>query len=291
MRKIMILVFVLALSGMAAAQDTPPSGFERPTGEPLVIAHQGGDGLRPGNTMAAFQHAVELGVDVLEMDIHSTQDGVLVVIHDDTIDRTTDGRGRVQDFTFDELQAFDAGYHFPTLAGSTIEGHPFRGQGITIPALEEVFTAFPGYPMIIEIKQAEPSIVEPFCQMIGEYEMTEQVIVASFHTETTLEFRADCPDVATASTSVEVTQFLFLTLGDNAESFEAEFTAFQVPEMSGGITVVTPEFVEAAQSQGLSVDVWTVNTREQMERMFAFGVHGIITDYPDMVLEALGRGE
>ena len=77
----------------------------------LVMAHQGGDGERPSNTMVAFTHAVEIGVDVLEMDIHSTSDGVLVVIHDATIDRTTDGSGRVQEYTFADLQSFDAAYH------------------------------------------------------------------------------------------------------------------------------------------------------------------------------------
>ena len=159
--------------------------------EVLVMAHRGGRRLWPENTLYAFQHAAELGVDVLEMDVHSTQDGALVVIHDDTVDRTTNGVGEVQTFSLAELQALDAGYQWSNDDGAT---YPFRGQSIQIPTLEQVFQALPGYPMNIEIKQREPDITGPVCDLIRQYEMTEKVLIASFDTATIQAFREVCPE-------------------------------------------------------------------------------------------------
>ncbi|MBL8051193.1 MAG: hypothetical protein JNM46_08225, partial [Anaerolineales bacterium] len=145
---------------------------------PAVIAHQGGDGIAPGNTMFAFQNAVDIGVDVLEMDLHITKDNVLVLIHDETIDRTTDGSGEVEAMTLDEIKQFDAGYDWSNDEGATF---PFRGQGITIPTLEEVLTTFPQMKMTIEIKKSNTSMIEPFCDMIREYDMQDKIVVASFY--------------------------------------------------------------------------------------------------------------
>lgn len=260
----------------------------------LVIAHQGGDGLWPSNTMFAFENAVELGVDVLEMDIHSTQDGVLVTIHDETVDRTTDGSGRVQDFTFAELQQLDAGYHWPTLAEERATGRtdtPYRGQGITIAPLEEVFQSFPDMPMVIEIKQREPSIVTPFCELLRQYEMTDQVIVPTFHPETIAEFRQTCPEVATAAVEPEIRLFFALNLLRLNATYRPPALAFQVPEYSGDLHVVTPRFVRSAARLGIQTHPWTINDREQMRRMLDAGVQGIITDYPDQLMEEMGNGQ
>lgn len=272
------------------ADEAAPHPILEPAQTPLVMAHQGGDGLRPGNTMAAFEHAVELGVDVLEMDIHSTSDGVIVVIHDDTVDRTTNGEGRVQDFTFEDLQALDAGYDWPTLAeAQDIEGYPFRGQGITIPALEEVLAAFPDMPMNIEIKQREPSIVIPLCELLNEYDMQDQVLIASFHPETVEEFREDCPDIPTSGYEDEILRFFLMTSSGRGDDYETTATAFQVPEYQGNLQVITPEFVASAASIGVQVHVWTPNTADDLQRMIDAEVDGIITDYPDVLLDLLDR--
>lgn len=290
-----LLLVALAVYGVlvVASQPMPEHAFFGPPaqGSVLVIAHQGGDGLRPSNTLAAFTHAAELGVDVLEMDIHSTSDGVLVVIHDDTIDRTTDGSGRVQDYTFAELQQFDAGYDWPTLAeeaGRT--DRPYRGQGITIPSLEEVLQAFPDYRMNIEIKQREPSIAAPLCAMLRAYELTDQALVASFHPQSIDEFRAACPEVPTSGVEPEIRLFYVLNTLTLSAAFQPGMYAFQVPEYAGGLQVVTPGFVQGAAAHNIDVHVWTVNTPEDMQRMLDIGVQGIITDYPDRLLALLGRG-
>lgn len=257
-------------------------------GRPVVIAHQGGDGLRPSNTMAAFEHAVELGVDVLEMDIHSTKDGVLVVIHDATVDRTTNGTGRVQDFTFAELQTLDAGYHWPTLAEESHRtDRPFRGQGIKIPSLEEVLIAFPDMPLNIEIKQKEPSIVPQFCELLKKHDRigAHRTLVPSFHAETITEFREACPGVSTAVVQNEVVTFFMLNKLQLHRLWAPPAEAFQVPRESAGLTVITPSFVSNLQKHGVIVHPWTINSETEMARMLEMGVDGIITDYPDKLLE------
>jgi glycerophosphoryl diester phosphodiesterase len=253
---------------------------------PLVIAHQGGDGLWPSNTMVAFQQAADLGVDVLEMDIHGTADGALVVMHDATVDRTTNGTGELRQMTLAEIQALDAGYAWPY--EETAE-HPFRGQGITAPALEEVFTAFPDMLMNIEIKQAEPPIVEPFCQLLRQYNRTDKTLVASFSAEALQAFRQECPEVATSTAEDEVRPFFILNTLFLGAVYQAPAEAFQVPEYSGNLHVVTRRFVDNAHAHNIDVHVWTVDEEEAMRRLLDLGVDGIITDRPDRLMQLLGR--
>ncbi|RMH00691.1 MAG: glycerophosphodiester phosphodiesterase [Chloroflexi bacterium] len=252
----------------------------------MVIAHQGGDGLRPGDTMAAFDHAVALGVDVLEMDIHATADGAIVLMHDATVDRTTNGSGAIKEMTLAELKALDAGYNWSPDGGQTF---PYRGQGITVPTLEEVFTAYPFMRMNIEIKQKEPSIVQPFCQLIHQYGMEERVLVASFHPETMTEFREVCSDVATSMVEPEIRWLYGLHLVFLGQLFAPPAEAIQIPEYSGGLHVATGRFVRAAHAKNVRVHVWTVNETADMQRLIGIGVDGIITDRPDRLLALLGR--
>lgn len=255
---------------------------------PLIIAHQGGDDLWPGNTMFAFQNAADLGVDVLEMDLHITKDGILVLIHDETIDRTTDGTGEVEAMTYEELQQYDAGYDWTRDDGAT---HPFRGQGITIPMLEDVFNTFSNMRMTIELKKTNASMAQPFCHLIRTYSMEDKVLVASFHDERIQEFRRECPEVATSSARTETTAFVLMTKAFLSGFFTPHFYALQVPQESSGITVMTPSFVKAAHARNLRVEPWTINDEETMRTFIAWGVDGIITDRPDIMLEVLGRGE
>lgn len=281
-------LIAVVMMTVVVAQDEPMTDhafFE--SDEVLVMAHRGGMALRPENTMAAFEHAVEIGVDVLEIDVYATSDDVIVTIHDSTVDRTTDGEGAVLDFTFEELQALDAGHNFEDENGE----FPYRGQGVTIPALEEIFQAFPDMLMNIEIKQREPSIVEDFCDLLNEYDMGDNVLIASFHEETIVEFRETCPGIPTSSVESEIQRFVLANALGNTDNYEPVSSAFQVPEFFGDLHVVTEEFVTGAQSLGIDVHVWTVNEEEQMQRMIDLGVDGIITDYPNVLLELLGRGE
>ncbi|HEY53999.1 MAG TPA: glycerophosphodiester phosphodiesterase [Caldilineae bacterium] len=252
---------------------------------PLVIAHQGGYGLWPSNTMYAYERAVDMGVDMLEMDLHITADGALVLMHDGTVDRTTNGSGEIEDMTLAEIKQLDAGYTWTHDDGAT---YPFRGQGVTVPTMEEVFAAFPDMPMNIELKRTETSMAEPFCRLIHEHDMQNKVLVASFRDETMTEFRAVCPDVATSGSEGELTPFVLLSKVGLGWLFRPAANAVQVPQERGGIRILSKGFVRAAHGRNMKVDAWTINEREDMRRIIDMGVDGIITDYPDRLLAELG---
>jgi glycerophosphoryl diester phosphodiesterase len=245
--------------------------------------------MRPSNTLAAFDHAMELGVDVLEMDIHQTKDGAIVLMHDATVDRTTDGSGAIKEMTLAEIRGLDAGYYWTDDDGAT---YPYRGQGIQVPTLEEIFQSYPDMRMNIEIKQETPSMVRPFCQLIHTYNMQDQILVATFHKATVEEFRAACPDVITSMVEPEIQLFFGLNAAYLGALFQAPGTAFQVPTTSslpviGEVDVITERFVRVAHSHNIQVHAWTINDPAEMERLIALGVDGIITDRPDLLLEVV----
>ncbi len=295
MRK--LLYILLAIAAVAAVVLVVMTLLARPASDcpaclpgqprPLVIAHQGGDGVWPGDTMAAFERAAALGVDMLEMDLHVTSDGHLVLMHDETVDRTTDGTGRIEDMTLAQFKSLDAGYDWTADNGQT---YPYRGQGITGATVEELFQAFPEMPMNIEIKLVENQpVARLFCDMIRQYSMQDKILVASFHQTAMDEFRATCPEVSTSTTQDEVINFFarqFLGLGG---TYSPIGKAVQVPEYQGSLKVLSPRFIAAAHDRGLDVHVWTVNEAADMQRMIDLGVDGIITDNPDRLLESLNR--
>jgi glycerophosphoryl diester phosphodiesterase len=284
--QIVLLFFILVGLGLRFTSKpvTDHPYYAADLRKPAVIAHQGGDGVWPGDTMFAFQNALDLGVDVLEMDLHITKDNALVLIHDETVDRTTDGTGEIESMTIDELKELDAGYDWSSDEGTTF---PFRGQGITIPTLEEVFTAFPEMHMTIEIKKSNNSMIKPFCEMIQEYKMEAKVIVASFYDDKMKEFRKECPDVATSSAKNETTVFVLLSKVFISGFYSPTFYSLQVPEESSGITVMTEAFIRAAHERNLAVEPWTINEEETMRKFIEWGVDGIMTDRPDIMVEIL----
>ena len=260
--------------------------FQRDAGRPLVIAHRGGAGLWPENTLHAFERARALGVDVLETDVRATADGELVLFHDEGVERTTDGAGRVGSLTLAELKRLDAAYRFSPDGGRTF---PLRGSGVTVPTLREVFTALPHMRFNIEPKQGAPAIAAPLCRLIREHGMADRVLVASFTATVIEEFRRECPEVATSAATGEVASFLTLHGAGLAASYSPSMQALQVPERAGALRVLTREFVEAAHGRNLRVHAWTVNAEEDMRRLVEMGVDGIMTDYPDRLLKVLGR--
>ena len=290
LRALLIIIVIVAAVLVAVALLTPPAPefafFE--SDRPMVIAHQGGEGLRPSNTLIAFENAVALGVDVLEMDVHSTNDGVLVLIHDDTVDRTTDGTGRVNDFALAELQQLDAGEYWTADDGATT---PYRGQGVRIPTLEEVLTAFPQMKFNIEIKQVEPSIASSLCETLRAHDLTDRALIASFHPTAMNEFRAACPEVATSMVEDEIRPFFILNTIFLGALYSPPGAAFQVPEYSGSLHVLTPRFVRGAQANNVAVHPWTIDDPADMARFLDMGVDGIITDRPDLMIELLRSRE
>lgn len=260
--------------------------FKQPGSRPLVIAHRGGAGLWPENTIYGFERARDLGVDVIETDVRSTADGALVVIHDASVERTTDGAGRVGEMRLAELKRLDAGYRWSADGGRSF---PLRAGGITVPTLEEVFAAFPGMRFNIEPKQDAPSLAEPLCRIIRKHGMTNRVIVGSFRQPVVDEFRRQCPEVATSASPSEVSRFLAMQKAGLGRAYSPSMQALQVPEYVGGLRVLTRDFVEAAHGRNLEVHAWTVNEAEDMRRLLEMGVDGMMTDYPDRLMNVLGR--
>lgn len=284
-QKILLFILLIGLGFRLISKPAPVHPYyASELTDTLVIAHQGGDGVWPGNTMFAFQNAVDLDVDVLEMDLHITKDNVLVLIHDETIDRTTNGTGEVESMTLNELKQYDAGYDWSNDEGATF---PFRGQGITIPTLEEVFTTFPKMKMTIEIKKSNTSMIQPFCDMIREYDMQDKIVVASFYDDKIKEFRTTCPEVATSSAKNETTIFVLLSKVFLTGFYSPQFYSLQVPQESSGITVMTPSFVNLAHERNLAVEPWTINDEETMRKFIEWGVDGIMTDRPDIMIEII----
>jgi glycerophosphoryl diester phosphodiesterase len=259
---------------------------EEKTERLLVMAHRGGAGLWPENTMLAFERARELGVDVIETDVHSTADGVLVVIHDATIDRTTNGAGRVGDLTLAQVKKLDAGYRWSADAMKTF---PWRGQGLSVPTLDEVLTRFPEMRFNIEPKQEQPSLAQPLCRMLREKGMVNKIVIGSFSQTVLNEFRRECPEVATSASPSEVGEFIRAINAGRGAVSRPVMKALQVPEYVGGRHVLTKALVDAAHAQNLQVHAWTVNETEDMRRLISIGVDGIMTDYPNRLLTVLGR--
>jgi glycerophosphoryl diester phosphodiesterase len=285
------IVAVLALIygiGMLLARPAPDhTWYSQNSRRPLVIAHQGGEGLRPSSTMLAYDHAVELGADVLEGDIHITSDGYLVLIHDETVDRTTDGTGEVDDMTLAQVQALDAGYYW-TEDGET---YPYRGQGLTIITLRELFEKYPDLLYTLEIKKSDIPTAGPTCDLIKELGMEDKVLVASVYQDMMDSFRAECPTVTTSATEDEATQFFVMNTLFLAPLYSPPMTALQVPEYQKvkgvNLHVVTSRFVRAAHHRGVDVHPWTINDPADLRHIIDLGVDGIITDRPDLLLDLL----
>lgn len=275
---------------MSAARASQRPFFKAALHKPEVMGHRGGARQWPGETVFAFHEALKVGVDVIEMDVHSTSDGHLVLSHDSTVDKMTDGRGPVNGQTLVELKKLDAGYTWTADGGKTF---PFRGQNIKIPTLEEVFIAFPNQRVNIEIKQVEPepSIVQPLADIIRKHKLQDKVLMASFsHTELS-KFRGICPEVATSASTLELAKFLSVNtlFPGAADAPDADAIQISSRAILHALPVITKNLVRAAHQFGLPIHGWTVNTLKEMQRVTALGVDGIITDFPGPLLRLLGR--
>lgn len=278
-----VLLASLLLTARPAA-DRPFFAGDAPAVQ--VIAHRGGARLRPENTLVAFDHALALGADMLEMDARATADGVLVVLHDATLERTTDGQGRVDALGLNALKALDAGYRWSPDAGRST---PYRGKGIRVPTLAEVFARFPHTRMVVEIKPADAALAASMCGVIRRSGMTQRVLVASMHDAVLDAFRAACPDVVTSMGPGEARLFYFASLVRLSAAFSPAAQALQIPYAFGERVLVSAELVAAARARNLKLHVWTVNDEARMRRLLEIGVDGVMTDRPDLLLRLLGR--
>lgn len=275
-----VLVGAVSAYGAVAFTARPAGGYRffdsLPDDRPVVIAHRGGADLWPENTVEAFAGAVALGSDVLEMDVFFTADRVPVVIHDETVDRTTNGRGPIESFTLAELQQLDAAVEFPNLVGT----------GIVVPTVEEVFAAFPGVPMIVEIKPNDLFLADEVIRLVSRYDRVDITLLGSFHHDVLVHIRQADPRLATHMSEGEIIPFLVGSLLFSERLFSPPAPAVLVPPRSGPIPVLTGRFIRAAQERGLFVAAWTINDAEEMATLLDRGVQGLITDRPDLAVSA-----
>jgi len=225
------LILFLVILGTSCAQKQLIKEVERPL-RVKNIAHRGGAGIAPENSLLAFHNSLRVRADVLELDVHTTSDGHIVVIHDSTVDRTANGSGRVKDFTLSQLKELDAAYNFTTDNGLT---YPYRGKGIGIPTLEEIFKEFEDQEINIEIRQFDPPMEKELGELIRRYQIEEKVVVASVNKDSLDRFRKMNPDIRTSLAQDEVIEFMLPDLF----GYEPPGFALQVPETRKIISFVT----------------------------------------------------
>ena len=254
---------------------------------PANFAHRGASARAPENTLEAFRLAVEAGAGGLELDVHMTLDKEIVVIHDPTVDRTTNGSGAVAEMTLDEIKALDAGYRFSPNGGST---YPYRGRGLRTPRLAEVYEEFPNAPVNIEIKQAQPGVEEAVLKVIWEAGAAGRTLVASNRHGVVRRFRRISGGrIPTAASRREIARFYLLSRLRLERLYRPAYDALQVPPDYRGTPLVTPRFLEAAHDRGVRVDVWTINDLDEMRRLLDLGADGIMTDHPEELVAVLGE--
>lgn len=249
------------------------------------FAHRGGAALSPENTLESFRAGLAAGADRLEMDARVTADGAVVVIHDATVDRTTNGGGPVAGLSLAELKRLDAGYRFQR-AGE----FPFRGGGLSIPMLAEVYREFPQTPVNVEIKSTRPGDESRVYEEIRANAAEERTLVAAADHATLERFRAVADGtVPTAASQREIQTFFLASRAGLQATLDPRYSALQVPETYSGLNILTPRFLAAARAHGLRVDVWTVDDPADMRRLRNLGVDGIMTDRPDLLSEVLSE--
>ncbi|HKD67638.1 MAG TPA: glycerophosphodiester phosphodiesterase [Candidatus Binataceae bacterium] len=258
------------------------SDFFAPPG-PRLIAHRGGGGVMPENTLEAFSAAYRDGIRYFELDIHTSRDGVLMVCHDDDLQRTTDLAGTINQLTYDEIARADAGFRFET--GGRF---PLRGRGVRVPRLTDVLSLFNDAFFVIEIKQVEPSLTAALNQVLTATATRRRVLIASEHQRPLDEIRVLAPELPTSFSTPEVLGF-FAALMGNTGNYRIPADALQIPPSHGSMMLATPTSIAAAHQHGVEMHNWTVNDEAEMRNLLAMGADGIITDYPARLLAVTAR--
>jgi glycerophosphoryl diester phosphodiesterase len=248
-----------------------------PDGEVAVTGHRGAAGAAPENTVSGLEHARDVGVDAVEVDLHATADDRLVLLHDDTVDRTTDGTGPVEAMTLGETRRLDAGHAFTPDRGRSF---PFRGEGVTIPTLDEAMEAAGDLPVVLEAKSARAARL--LVEWLGENpDDAGRVMVggpglpaAGVMEEAGRRARWRC------ASKGELRPYVLLGKIGLGGPFAPDVDALMVPERHRLLKVVTGRLLRQAHGDGLGVHVWTVNRADRMRRLFDLGVDGLLSDVP-----------
>ncbi|HEY6828329.1 MAG TPA: glycerophosphodiester phosphodiesterase [Gemmatimonadaceae bacterium] len=246
-----------------------------------VIAHRGASAHFPENTIPSFDRAVELGADAIEFDLRVSRDGEVVIIHDPTVDRTTDGTGAVDSLTLANLKRLDAGARFTPDGGKTF---PFRGRGLTVPTFDEVLARYTSLPLLIEVKIPQAGRLAP--DVLGRHDAGARVVLDSTDADALEPFRG-LPLITGASLRDIVTKLPRILLG--LPLGQVAYRAFCVPLWYNGIPVPVRRLAKTGHRAGFATHVWTVNDPRVAERLWSSGINGIISDDPGTMLELRRR--
>lgn len=259
------------------------------TGRPLVIAHRGASGSCPENTVPAFLQATKAGCDIIELDLRMTRDGHVVVLHDASVDRTTDGQGMIADLTLAQVKALDAGWKFSPDSGKTF---PFRGQGITVPTLEEVLTALPAQLFMLELKVSTARMVRQVIAILRRLKALERVSIELFSIKTKMAklMRSLEPKLTTGHTRAELVRFIAMAKLGLSWRFKRRGFSIEMPPRRNRLAVSTRRTLRAAARRGIPMFVWTVNNEKDMRRFLDWGAAGLFTDHPEILRKLVDTG-
>lgn len=250
---------------------------------PLHISHRGGAGLYPENTLYAFERAVKLHrTDMLELDVQASADGEVIVAHDDTLERCTDGTGPLSALPWRELARLDAAFHF-TPVGE--RGTPLRGQGIGLPSLRQVLAATPGLRLNVEVKSA--AAIEPFVALVRREQCLERLCIGSEQDSIAAELARQLPDACHFYPTNALAAFVLPTRGGEPPDDDPRYTVLDMPYRHEGVILFDAELAKVAQAHGKWINVWTVDEEVEMRRCLRDGVGGVMTDRPDVLRAVL----
>ena len=265
----------------------------------LNYAHQGGAREAPSSTLHAFRRACAVGAHALEMDVHCTIDGVLVVCHDATVDRTTAASGRIAELTMAQLSELDNAYWWVpgeeavqdrVDAEYELRGRAPHDRTLGVATLAEVLDEFRHVYLNLDIKGTPPHVEayeSKLADLLRTYDRVDDVIVASFHDEALHRFRVAAPEIATSFALMESSHAGQPLRNGTPVDKAGGQVALQVPHRLHGVEVVDPNVVEQAHRSGLAVHVWTIDDRVEMAELLAMGVDAIITDVPSVLAAVL----
>lgn len=240
-----------------------------------LYAHRGAAAEEPENTLASFALAVSYGVHGLEMDVHMTRDGEIVVAHDSDGKRMCDQAQTIRNTRYSELSQWDAGWGFVNSHGQ----RPFAGKGYSIPRFADILDQFPDLIINVDLKQRSPSMVSKMIEIVRRAGAEERVILASFSQYTLLHLRAAGYRGSTALAPIDLSGALFLPKWIAAR-LPLRGQAAQIPVQQGPYRLATPDKIARLHALGLRVDFWTINDPKQAQELLAMGADGIMTDDP-----------
>jgi glycerophosphoryl diester phosphodiesterase len=248
---------------------------------PHLFGHRGAAGEAPENTLPSFQSAWDAGLRFLETDCHATRDGEIVLCHDPSLERISNGQGPISAHSWAELEKLDAGYHFSPDG----HGHPFRGTGVRLLRLAELLEAFPTAHVNLEVKAADTAVAAEVVSRVRRAAAERRTLLAAEHGAVLDLLRALDPGTALGSSREDVIAFYSALDAGTLDGFTPLGHALQIPPSVFGRDLVTPEAIAGAERLGLFVHVWTIDEPAEMRRLLALGVHGLMSDHPGRLLE------